>query len=152
MFTPKEKVIPKTKRDIYYVKCTVGNTAVPKATIAKFSLAISKKNNKISGIVKISNIYSNDTATINVVGKIQERGTKFITKQLKLIGESIVHENAELEKNTMERFTASLTLDATGNGIGNFSFKKIKETNIPVLPLITKQEECSKKEHFTVAS
>lgn len=150
MFTPKEKVIP--KGDIYYVKCTLGKTSLPDAIIAKFSLAISKKNNKISGIVKVSNPFSNDTATINVVGKVQERGTEFITKQLKLIGECIVHDDVGLEKNTMERFTASLTLDATGNGIGNFSFKKIKEINIPVYPLITNQKESSIRESFTVAS
>ncbi len=152
MVTPKEKANFNTKSGIYYVKCTVGNTSLPGATIANFSLAVSNRNNKISGIVKISTPFNNDTTTINVVGKIQERGTHFITKQLKLLGESIVRKDSALEKNVMERFTASLTIDTIGNGIGNFSFKKIKETNLPVYPWITEQKKTNNNEHFMVVS
>ncbi|CAM1366650.1 conserved hypothetical protein [Tenacibaculum litopenaei] len=126
---------PKTNQvlsDSYIAKGTIGNTNLPGAAIAYFSLDISQQTKSVSGVIEVSQPITQSVIKINVVGAVKPSITKHGNSRIELIGEFVVSINPPASGTYLEYFTAYLDIDANWQGLGGFSYGKYEVNDVPI--------------------
>lgn len=116
----------------YLTKGTIGNSGLPGAPIAHFSLVVTPSANKVSGMVEITQAINAKSITVQVHGTIRATGFGKVTKIVNLEGKYIYSFPPPAIGSILEDFTAYMDIDDSWNGNGGFSYGGRTVNDVPV--------------------
>jgi len=124
---------PKTLIESSYLsKGSIGDMGVPGSSIVYYSLVVSPKEGKVSGIVEIVQAVAEPTERVHVTGTIRATSHGEVTQIVSLSGKYLVLAIPPARGSYLEEFTAYLDVDYEWNGTGGFTYGAHKMDNLPV--------------------